>query len=121
MSRLRFWFYAWSTTISAMFFAMLVALGCAGSVTPAQEAAIEKGSCIILDTTAGAVGGPVAEELVTIACDQLGAWVLAKLEAGAPPAPTPSPAPLKAMKVTSAQCVAAGLCAPKLVDAGVGG
>ena len=124
MSRLRFWSYAWSATISAMVFAMIVALGC-GGLTPAQEAAIEKGTCVAIDDVAGALGGPAAEGLVTIACDDVGAWVLAKLDgdAGAvtPPTARAPAAPLHVRRVHHRACVAAGLCQAKVHDAGAGG
>ena len=128
MSRLRFWSYAWSTAIGAMFFAMLVALGC-GGMSPAQEAAIEKGTCVAIDDVAGALGGPAAEGLVTIACDAVGAWVLAKLDAvdAGPTTPPPAPPPVQVRRVSRRACVAAGICAPRPTrsdagsDAGGGG
>lgn len=107
---------------------LVVAVGCGASVTPAQEAAIEKGTCVVIDDVAGALGGPVAEGLVTIACDAVGSWVLTQLpDAGAPaPAPSmPAPASLRVRRVQRRACVAAGLCPPRpptmLADAGAGG
>ena len=95
---------------------------CGTTITPAQEAAIEKGTCVVIDDVAGALGGPVAEGLVTIACDAVGAWVLTKLDAdsGAPPPPA-TVAPLRVHKVSRRACVAAGICAHVVVDAGGGG
>lgn len=108
---------------------LAVAVGCGASVTPAQEAAIEKGTCVAIDDVAGALGGPAAEGLVTIACDAVGSWVLTQLpEAGAPaPAPTmAAPAPLQVRRVHRRACVAAGICQPRaahtpIADAGDGG
>ena len=101
--------------------------GCGSAITPAQEVAIERGICVVLDEGAVAVGGPAAGSLVTIACDALGAYLLAGVDAGAPaPAPAPVAAvkALKVQRVTRSQCVVAGLCSSApvvIVDAGAGG